>query len=104
MSFRNRLLERNTRAEESRVSGAAWETNTESVDDTQHQRLHARVYTGIENSGRLGPRALEWPQPETTSIGRICPALSTWDLFESTTAQTFCERDALPTELYPQLH
>jgi hypothetical protein len=62
---------------------AACETNTESVDDTQHQRtarqrlVYTEVYTDIENSGRLSPRASNWSQPQTTPIGRICPALST---------------------------
>ena len=70
------------RAEEGRGNRAAPET--ESAGDTQHQGLPAsvytQVYTGVENSGPLGPHASKRSQSETALAKRICPPLSTWDL------------------------
>jgi hypothetical protein len=42
--------------------------------------VYTRVYTGVENSGHLGPHTSKRPQPETASTKRICLPLSTWDL------------------------
>ena len=54
---------------------------TDSIHDTQHQGLvYTQVYTGVENSGLLGPHTSKWSQSETALAKRISPALSTWDL------------------------
>ena len=55
------------------------EANNESVDDTQHQGLNAsvytQVYTGVENSGLLGP--VRRSGLNLKPLSKICPALST---------------------------
>ena len=43
-------------------------------------QVYTQVYTGVETSDHLGPRAVELPRPKTVSIARICPASSKQDL------------------------
>jgi hypothetical protein len=61
--------------------------------------VYTQVYTGVENSGLLGPHASERSQLKPRQLERFVRFVHIRP-FESTTAQTFCERDALPTELY----
>jgi hypothetical protein len=39
--------------------------------------VYTQVYTGVENSGLLGPHASKRSQSETALTKRICPASST---------------------------
>ena len=72
-SFRKRLLEGNAPAGELAPGAVQREATTRSTKTS----VYTQVYTGVENSGHLGPHTSKGPQPETALTKRICPPLST---------------------------
>lgn len=90
-SFRKRLFEGNAPAEESRVRSVPRGANNgiRRRHAAPRTGVYTQVYTGVENSGLLGPHASKPPQPETVLTKRICPALFTWDLLSPQPTKLF---------------
>jgi hypothetical protein len=74
---------------------------------TQHQGLPAsvytQVYTGVENSGLLGPHASKRSQSETALAKRICPPLSTWDLLRPQPPKLFANETLYQLSYTPKV-
>ena len=65
--------------------------------------VYTPVYTGVENSGLLGPHASKRSHSETALTKRICPALPTWDLLRPQPPKLFANETLYQLSYTPNI-